>query len=184
MSREIVCPTAAGRGMSLKASRQQSPPHTTRMSRTSRGRPAICLPVGNTIGRLQPGVQRRGIQVQGAQTTNDAFNAQNYTPQQIMQLEWLKQQLPAPTLALLAQIGVPIAGQPNEWHEGDGEPDVRCGSVREDHGWDRLVRRHVWRRKEAMGLLDYFEEDAPLFGRVFGGANSSVQRSGVIVNLR
>ncbi len=28
-------------------------------------------------------------------------------------------------------------------------------------------------KKEVMGLLDYFDGDAPLFGRVFGGANSS-----------
>ena len=48
--------------------------------------------------------------MQGVQTANDALNAQNYTPQQIMQLEQLKQQLPALSLALLAQIGVPIAG--------------------------------------------------------------------------
>jgi hypothetical protein len=36
--------------------------------------------------------------------------AQNYTPQQIPQLEQMKPQLQAQTLALFALIGVPIAG--------------------------------------------------------------------------
>ncbi|MEH2513936.1 hypothetical protein V1291_005290 [Nitrobacteraceae bacterium AZCC 1564] len=67
---------------------------------------------GNTTAGLQSGLQQQGIQnqVQGVQTANDALNAQNYGPQQLLQLEQLKQQLPAQTLALLAQIGVPIAG--------------------------------------------------------------------------
>lgn len=67
---------------------------------------------GNTTAGLQSGLQQQGIQnqVQGVQTANDALTAQNYGPQQMLQLEQLKQQLPAQTLALLAQIGVPIAG--------------------------------------------------------------------------
>lgn len=44
------------------------------------------------------------------QTSNDTLAAQNYTPTQMLQLEQMKQQLPAQTLALLTQIGVPIAG--------------------------------------------------------------------------
>ncbi|WP_424630737.1 tail fiber domain-containing protein [Bradyrhizobium sp. SYSU BS000235] len=67
---------------------------------------------GNTNAGLQAGFQQQALanQQQGVQTANDALAAQNYTPQQLLQLEQLKQQLPAQTLALLAQIGVPIAG--------------------------------------------------------------------------
>ncbi len=67
---------------------------------------------GNTTAGLQSSLQQQGIQnqVQGVQTANDALTAQNYGTQQALQLEQLKQQLPAQTLALLAQIGVPIAG--------------------------------------------------------------------------
>ena len=67
---------------------------------------------GNTNAGLQAGFQQQALanQQQGVQTANDALAAQNYTPQQMLQLEQMKQQLPAQTLALLAQIGVPIAG--------------------------------------------------------------------------
>ncbi len=39
--------------------------------------------------------------------------------------------------------------------------------------WDRFVRWACLEEERRNGLLDYFDGDAPLFGRVFGGANSS-----------
>jgi hypothetical protein len=49
-------------------------------------------------------------QLQGVTSSQDALNAQNYTPQQQLALAQLTQSIPAQNLALLAQIGVPIAG--------------------------------------------------------------------------
>jgi len=67
---------------------------------------------GNTSAGLLSGINQAslGNQVQGISSANDALSAQNYTPQMLLQLEQLKQQLPAQSLGLLAQIGVPIAG--------------------------------------------------------------------------
>lgn len=67
---------------------------------------------GNTSAGLLSGLNQTGLsnQVQGISSANDALAAQNYTPTQLLQLEQLKQQLPAQSLGLLAQIGVPIAG--------------------------------------------------------------------------
>jgi len=49
-------------------------------------------------------------QQQGVASSQDALNAQNYTPQQQLALAQLAQSIPAQNLGLLAQIGVPIAG--------------------------------------------------------------------------
>ncbi len=67
---------------------------------------------GNTTSGLLAGLNQAGVtnQVQGISSANDALSAQNYTPQMLLQLEQLKQQLPAQNLGLLTQIGVPIAG--------------------------------------------------------------------------
>jgi hypothetical protein len=66
----------------------------------------------NTSSGLISGLNQQALanQQQGVQASNDALAAQNYTPTQMLQLQQMKQQLPAQTLALLAQIGVPIAG--------------------------------------------------------------------------
>ncbi len=66
----------------------------------------------NTTGGLLTGLNQQGVtnQVQGISSANDALSAQNYTPQMLLQLEQLKQQIPAQNLGLLTQIGVPIAG--------------------------------------------------------------------------
>lgn len=67
---------------------------------------------GNAKSGLLAGLTQQGVnnQVQGISSANDALSAQNYTPQMLLQLEQLKQQLPAQNLGLLTQIGVPIAG--------------------------------------------------------------------------
>lgn len=67
---------------------------------------------GNTTSGLLSGLNQAGLsnQVQGISNANDALSAQNYAPTQTLNLETLKQQLPAQTLGLLTQIGVPIAG--------------------------------------------------------------------------
>ncbi|MBN9601812.1 MAG: tail fiber domain-containing protein [Afipia felis] len=67
---------------------------------------------GNTTSGLLAGLNQQGLsnQVQGISSANDALSAQNYTPQMLLQLEQLKQSIPAQNLGLLAQIGVPIAG--------------------------------------------------------------------------
>jgi hypothetical protein len=66
----------------------------------------------NTTSGLLSGLNQQGInnQLQGASTANDALAAQNYAPSQILNLEQLKQSIPAQNLGLLAQIGIPIAG--------------------------------------------------------------------------
>ena len=48
--------------------------------------------------------------MQGVTSSQDALNAQNYTPQQQLALAQLTQSIPAQNLGLLAQIGVLIAG--------------------------------------------------------------------------
>jgi hypothetical protein len=67
---------------------------------------------GNTTSGVLGGLNQAGLanQVQGISTANDALAGQNYTPTQLLNLESLKQQLPAQSLGLLAQIGIPIAG--------------------------------------------------------------------------
>jgi Chaperone of endosialidase len=65
----------------------------------------------NTSGALA-GLNQQSLanQLQGVTSSQDALNAQNYTPQQQLALAQLTQSIPVQNLALLAQIGVPIAG--------------------------------------------------------------------------
>jgi hypothetical protein len=67
---------------------------------------------GNTSAGLLSGLNQQGLtnQLQGVTTSNDALAAQNYAPTQMLNLEQLKQSIPAQNLGLLAQIGIPIAG--------------------------------------------------------------------------
>jgi Chaperone of endosialidase len=66
----------------------------------------------NSTSSLLSGLTQQGLanQLQGVTSSQDALNAQNYTPQQQLALAQLAQQIPAQNLSLLAQIGVPIAG--------------------------------------------------------------------------
>lgn len=66
----------------------------------------------NSTSGLLSGLTQQGLanQLQGVTSSQDALNAQNYTPQQQLALAQLAQSIPAQNLALLAQIGVPIAG--------------------------------------------------------------------------
>lgn len=67
---------------------------------------------GNTNAGLLAGLQQQGLvnQQQGVTNSADALAAKNYGATQTLNLEQLKQQLPAQQLGLLAQIGIPIAG--------------------------------------------------------------------------
>ena len=62
---------------------------------------------GLLAGQVQQGLAN---QLQGVTSSQDALNAQIYTPQQQLALAQLTQSIPAQNLSLLAQIGVPIAG--------------------------------------------------------------------------
>jgi hypothetical protein len=66
----------------------------------------------NSTSGLLSGLNQQGLanQQQGVTSSQDALNAQNYTPQQQLALAQLTQSIPAQNLGLLAQIGVPIAG--------------------------------------------------------------------------
>jgi hypothetical protein len=66
----------------------------------------------NSTSGLLSGLTQQGLanQLQGVTSSQDALNAQNYTPQQQLALAQLAQSIPAQNLGLLAQIGVPIAG--------------------------------------------------------------------------
>lgn len=66
----------------------------------------------NTTSGLLSGLNQQGLtnQQQGMTNSNDALAAKNYGATQTLNLEQLKQQIPAQTLGLLAQIGIPIAG--------------------------------------------------------------------------
>ena len=66
----------------------------------------------NSTSGLLSGLNQQGLanQQQGVASSQDALNAQNYTPQQQLALAQLAQSIPAQNLGLLAQIGVPIAG--------------------------------------------------------------------------
>jgi len=66
----------------------------------------------NSTSGLLAGMTQQGLanQLQGVTSSQDALNAQNYTPQQQLALAQLTQSIPAQHLGLLAQIGVPIAG--------------------------------------------------------------------------
>jgi len=67
---------------------------------------------GNNTAGLLSNLQQTGLgnQLQGVQSVSDALAAQNYAPSTLLQLEQMKQQIPAQNLGLLAQIGIPIAG--------------------------------------------------------------------------
>lgn len=67
---------------------------------------------GNTSAGLLAGLNQQGLtnQLQGVATSQDALAAQNYAPTQQLNIEQLKQSIPAQNLGLLAQIGIPIAG--------------------------------------------------------------------------
>jgi hypothetical protein len=67
---------------------------------------------GNTSAGLLSALTQQGNINQGAgvEASQAALDAQNYAPAQMLQLEQLKKSLPAETLGLLAQIGIPIAG--------------------------------------------------------------------------
>jgi hypothetical protein len=66
----------------------------------------------NTTSGLLSGLTQQGLanQQQGVTASQAALNAQNYGPQQQLALAQMAQNIPAQNLALLAQIGVPIAG--------------------------------------------------------------------------
>src|SRR3984957_14086384 len=66
----------------------------------------------NSTSGLLSGLTQQALanQQQGVASSQDALNAQNYTPQQQLALAQLAQSIPAQNLGLLAQIGVPIAG--------------------------------------------------------------------------
>jgi hypothetical protein len=66
----------------------------------------------NSTSGLLAGQAQQGLanQLQGVTSSQDALSAQNYAPQQQLALAQLTQSIPAQNLALLAQIGVPIAG--------------------------------------------------------------------------
>lgn len=66
----------------------------------------------NTTSGLLSGMNQQGLtnQQQGVTNSADALAAKNYGATQTLNLEQLKQSLPAQTLGLLAQIGIPIAG--------------------------------------------------------------------------
>lgn len=66
----------------------------------------------NTTSGLLTGMDQQGLanKQQGVANSPLAMEANNYTPQQMLELEQLKKSLPAETLGLLAQIGIPIAG--------------------------------------------------------------------------
>jgi hypothetical protein len=67
---------------------------------------------GNTSAGLLAALTQQGNvnQGTGVAASQEALKAQNYGPEQMLQLEQLKKSLPAETLGLLAQIGIPIAG--------------------------------------------------------------------------
>lgn len=66
----------------------------------------------NTTSGLLSGMNQQGLtnQQQGMTNSADALAAKNYGAAQTLNLEQLRQSLPAQNLGLLAQIGVPIAG--------------------------------------------------------------------------
>ena len=63
----------------------------------------------NSTSGLLSGLTQQALanQQQGVASSQDALNAQNYTPQQQLALAQLAQSIPAQNLGLLAQIGVP-----------------------------------------------------------------------------
>jgi hypothetical protein len=67
---------------------------------------------GNTTANTVAGMNQQGVtnQQAGVGASNDALNAQNWGPQQILAAQQLAQQIPAQNLGLLAQIGIPLAG--------------------------------------------------------------------------
>lgn len=65
----------------------------------------------NSTSGLLSGLNQQALanQQQGVASSQDALNAQNYTPQQQLALAQLAQSIPAQNLGLLAQIGIPLA---------------------------------------------------------------------------
>jgi hypothetical protein len=67
---------------------------------------------GNTTSGLLTGLNQQGLANQGVGVgaASSAQAQQLYSPQQILALEQLRQNIPAQQLGLLAQIGIPIGG--------------------------------------------------------------------------
>lgn len=67
---------------------------------------------GNTTAGLQTGLTQQDLanRTQGVSTANDALTARNWGPNQVLQAEQYRQQIPTQNLSALAQIGIPIAG--------------------------------------------------------------------------
>lgn len=65
---------------------------------------------GNTTNSQLTNMNQLGLgnQIQGVSSSADALAAQNYSPTQLLQLEQLKQSLPADALNALTQMGVSI----------------------------------------------------------------------------
>jgi hypothetical protein len=65
----------------------------------------------NSTSGMLSGLNQQALanQQQGVASSQDALNAQNYSPQQQLALAQLMQSIPAQNLGLLAQIGIPIA---------------------------------------------------------------------------
>jgi len=67
---------------------------------------------GNTTAGLQAGLTQQDLanRLQGVSTANDALNAQNWGPQQVLTAQQYLQSIPQGNLQGLASIGIPIAG--------------------------------------------------------------------------
>jgi hypothetical protein len=66
---------------------------------------------GNTTANTIAGMNQQGVTNQGAgiSAANDALQAENWGPQQVLAAQEIGQSLPAQNLGLLAQIGIPLA---------------------------------------------------------------------------
>ncbi len=66
---------------------------------------------GNTTAGLLSGMNQQGLsnQLQGVTSSQDALAADNYAASKTLDIERLRQAIPAEQLGLLAQIGIPIA---------------------------------------------------------------------------
>lgn len=67
---------------------------------------------GNTTAGLQTGLQQQDLanRLQGVSTANDALNAQNWGPNQVLQAEQYRNSIPATNLSNLANMGIQIGG--------------------------------------------------------------------------
>lgn len=129
----------------------------------------------NTTSGLLSGLTQQGLanQLQGVTSSQDALNAQNYTPEQQLALAQLAQSIPAQNLSLLAQIGIPIA-QLGQQTSGTTQGTQQMSGAQQfgtiAQGIGNLFKISDRRLKEDIEPVGTLFDGTPVYGYRYKGA--------------